>query len=477
MTKERYIRKILISLLCFGFLGIALKSHAQTNPDKPNIILIMADDLGWGDVGFNGNHYIKTPTLDEMAKNGIQMNRFYAASAVCSPTRGSALTGRHPERYGITHANVGHIKKEEITLAEALKGQGYSTGHFGKWHLGTLTTKEPDANRGGAEALNDYSPPWINGFDVCFSTESKVPTWNPTVTPDESAGDIGSRTPGEHFGTYYWTGEDRKATDNLDGDDSRVIMDRVIPFIKEAAEQDTPFFTVIWFHTPHLPVLAGPEHRALYPDLSEDKQHYFGSITAMDEQIGRLRETLRNLGVADDTMIWFCSDNGPEGQEQANRTQGSAGPFKGRKRSLYEGGIRVPAVLEWPAQIQEGKKTNLPASTNDYFPTILGILGFENEGQVHPLDGANIFPFLINDSEKRADPISFKFQKQEAIMDNQFKLYSADGGQTYELYDLVDDPGERNNISANHPAKVNDLSLKLKNWLISCEESNSGGDY
>ncbi|EON74966.1 Arylsulfatase [Lunatimonas lonarensis] len=350
----------------------------------------MADDLGWGDVGFNGNFYIQTPNLDDMARNGIQFNRFYAASAVCSPTRGSALTGRHPERYGITHANVGHMKPEEITLAEALKGQGYATGHFGKWHLGTMTVTEKDANRGGSDGAKDYSPPWLNGFDVCFSTESKVPTWNPMVTPDKSAGDIGDRTPGEHFGTYYWIGEGRKATDNLDGDDSRVIMDRVIPFIKEAAVKDTPFFAVIWFHTPHLPVLAGPEYRALYPDLSEDKQHYFGSITAMDGQIGRLRETLRELGVADDTMIWFCSDNGSEGSEQANRAQGSAGPFKGRKRSLYEGGIRVPAVLEWPSQVQGGRKTNLPVSTSDYFPTILGALGFENKGQVHPLD-SNIY--------------------------------------------------------------------------------------
>lgn len=206
MKKEIYFREILFSLLCFGFLGIALQSQAQINPDTPNIILIMADDLGWGDVGFNGNHYIRTPTLDDIAKNRAQFNRFYSASAVCSPTRGSALTGRHPERYGITHANVGHIKNEEITLAEALKGQGYSTGHFGKRHLGTLTVKERDANRGGLGGAKDYSPPWENGFDVCFSTESKVPTWDPMVTPDKSSRDIGNRIPGEHFGTYYWTG-------------------------------------------------------------------------------------------------------------------------------------------------------------------------------------------------------------------------------------------------------------------------------
>lgn len=200
----------------------------------------MEDDLGWGDLGFNGNHFIDTQSLDDMAKNGIQMNRFHAASAVCSPTRGSTITGRHPERYGITHANLGHMKPEEITLAEAFKGQGYTTRHFEKWHLGTLTGREEDANRGGPDGSKDYSPPWLIGFDVCFSTEPKVLTRNPMVTPDHRSGDIGNRISGEHFGTYYWTSEERKATYNLDGDDFRVIMDRVIPFINEAASQDTP---------------------------------------------------------------------------------------------------------------------------------------------------------------------------------------------------------------------------------------------
>ena len=138
------------------------------------------------------------------------MNRFYTESAVCSPTRGSPITGRRPERYGVTHANVGHMKPEEITLAEALKGQGYTTIHFGKWHLGTLTGKEEDADRGGPDGAKDYSPPLENGYDVCFSTEPKVPTRKPMVTLHHRSGDIGNRIPGEHVGTYYWTSEDAR---------------------------------------------------------------------------------------------------------------------------------------------------------------------------------------------------------------------------------------------------------------------------
>jgi arylsulfatase A-like enzyme len=170
----------------------------------------MADDLGFGDTGFNGNNIIKTPSLDAMAKAGLRFTRFYSAAPVCSPTRGSCLTGRHPYRYGITFANVGHMPKAEITLAEALKTQGYTTGHFGKWHLGTLTKTEKESNRGGPRGAKHYSPPWENGFDICFSTEAKVPTWDPMKKPESN----------EHYGTYYWTQDGAKATENLDGDDS-----------------------------------------------------------------------------------------------------------------------------------------------------------------------------------------------------------------------------------------------------------------
>src|SRR5680860_108045 len=198
--------------------------------ELPNIILIMADDQGWGDAGYNGHPHLKTPHLDDMVANGVEFTRFYAASAVCSPTRGSVITGRHPLRYGICYANCGHLPAEEITLAEMVKEKGYATGHFGKWHLGTLTNTEMDANRGGQpDEEQHYSPPWENGFDVCFSTESKVPTWDPMVTPPFAAGGVSkSQTQGEYFGTAYWTGPGEKAIENLEGDDSRVIMDRVI---------------------------------------------------------------------------------------------------------------------------------------------------------------------------------------------------------------------------------------------------------
>ena len=256
----------------------------KENKRRPNIILCLADDLGWGDVGFHGHPIVKTAHLDAMAANGLCFERFYSAAPVCSPTRGSCLTGRHPYRYGIFFANEGHLKAKELTLAELLQRHGYRTGHFGKWHLGTLSKSINDSNRGGARGVEHYSPPWDNGFDVCFSTEAKVPTWDPMIKPKDQKENrwwnpVKSSDSIEKYGTFYWTGPDQIASANLHGDDSRIIMDRAIPFIQDAVQNKKPFFAVIWFHAPHWPVVAGAKYRKLYAGLDEFSQNHFGCIT------------------------------------------------------------------------------------------------------------------------------------------------------------------------------------------------------
>lgn len=440
----------------------------QKHKDKPNVILCMADDLGWGDTGFNGNSIIKTPHLDAMAKAGLRFSRFYSAAPVCSPTRGSCLTGRHPYRYGVFFANVGRMPKQEITLAEALKTQGYATGHFGKWHLGTLTTTEKDSNRGGPKGAKHHSPPWDNGFDVCFSTEAKVPTWDPMKKPEADV----------PYGTSYWREDDTKETKNLNGDDSRVIMDRVIPFVKNAAHEGRPFLAVVWFHAPHLPVIAGPEYKKMYLQYSEDEQHYYGCVTAMDEQIGRLCRELRAMQVADNTMLWFCSDNGPEGKDgRHGRTRGSAGPFRGRKRSLLEGGVRVPAVLEWPSRIKGGQVTDVPCCTSDYYPTVLDVLGFKMTGQPEPTDGVSLLPLIEGKMTKRPMPIGFESGNQASLTDNRYKIYSKNKGKTYTLFDLFEDPCETKDLAAEKPQILQSMKARLEQWRKSCEESVAGQDY
>lgn len=440
----------------------------QKDKDKPNVILCMADDLGWGDPGFNGNSIIKTPHLDAMVKAGLRFSRFYAAAPVCSPTRGSCLTGRHPYRYGVFSANVGHLPEDEITLAEALKTQGYATGHFGKWHLGTLTTMEKDSNRGGPKGAKHYSPPWRNGFDVCFSTEAKVPTWDPMKKPETD----------EPYGTSYWQEDGTRQTQYLDGDDSRVIMDRVIPFVRKAADEGKPFLAVVWFHAPHLPVIAGPKYKNMYAQYSEDEQHYYGCVTAMDAQMGRLRRELSAMQIADNTMLWFCSDNGPEGKDgKHGRTRGSAGPFRGRKRSLLEGGVRVPALLEWPAHIKGGQVTDVPCCTSDYYPTVLDVLGLEIEGQPQPIDGVSLLPLIEGKMTRRPLPIGFESGNQVSFVDNRYKIYSRDRGKTYMLFDLIKDPGETKDLSAEKPQILQDMKAALEQWRKSCKDSLAGKDY
>ncbi len=452
---------------------------ASVDQERPNIILLMADDQGWGDTGYNGHPHLKTPNLDKMASNGAVFERFYAASAVCSPTRGSVMTGRHPLRYGICHANCGHIKSQEITLGEMVKSVGYTTGHFGKWHLGTLTRDTVEANRGGRPKFDDdYAPPWDHGFDASFVTESKVPTWNPMITPPKSAGDVsGTLEEGKPFNTSYWTGPKQIVTNNLEGDDSRVIMDRAIPFIEEAVKSKKPFLTIIWFHTPHLPVLAGEEDRNLYANLSEDEQHYYGVISAMDKQVGRLRDKLKVLGVTENTVLFYTSDNGPEGKSATGRTKGVTNGLKGRKRSLYEGGIRVPGIMEWEGRIQPGTKVDVPCFTSDYFPTIANILGVDLKKNHRPYDGIDILPIAQGKVEERDKALAFEFQKQAALMNNEYKIYSADKGQHFELYNISNDPQEENNIAEEEPEVLSSMVTIWNKWKTSQENSAQENDY
>lgn len=310
---------------------------------RPNIILMMADDLGWGDPQcFDPASPIKTPHLDAMASTGLKFNRFYAAAPVCSPTRGSCLTGRHPFRYGIYQANHGYMKPEELTLAELLQELGYATGHFGKWHLGTMTKSIKDANRGGPQHAELFSPPQDNGFEVCFSTESKVPTWDPMLKPRKGASGQGWHVITDHsdaveYGTHYWNERGQIVRDNLEGDDARVIMDRAVPFI----------------------------------------------IDALDVEL------------ADD----------------------------------------------------------------------------------RPSDGISLLPVLTGEQTVREQPIGFQSQRQLAWTTQQYKLYSADAGKTWELYDLQADPSETNNLATGSPEIVQQMSQQLAAWRESCEHSDQRGDY
>lgn len=440
---------------------------------SPNIILILADDLGYGDVGFNGNTIIQTPQLDRLAQEGLVFDRFYAAAPICSPTRGSLLTGRHPFRYGVLAAHSGGMRPGEVTLAEALKSDNYATGFFGKWHLGWV---RPDAEW---DDRGQYSPPWYHGFDQAFATKSAVPTWNPTKVPpgwtswgyDESGNWAGSK--------YVLNGE--PVTENLAGDDSRVIMDRVLPFIEQAHEQAVPFFACVWFHTPHEPVVAGPEYLAKYPGYPEAQQHYYGAITAMDEQIGRLRQRLETMGLAENTIIWFTSDNGPA-RPNVRKGAASAGPFRGTKHTVYEGGLRVPTVLFWPGNIPTGRTAYL-SGTVDVFPTLLALAGVRPDLGDRTIDGQDLRPAIYDKALQRQQDLGtgwmrlYQDTKALSWINHRYKLIERPLSGEVELYDLLEDPQETKNIALEQPQIVQQMHAQLMAWEEACRWSRDGLDY
>jgi arylsulfatase A-like enzyme len=484
-------------------------------PVRPNIILLMADDLGWGDPGYTGNPHLRTPNLDDMANSGLVFERFYSAAPVCSPTRASVLTGRHPFRskiyYALNQDSPTPLARDEVTLGKLLKDAGYTTGFFGKWHLGSLTTEVVDARVGGAGFEHLYSPPWEHGFDTVFATESRVPTYDPMIRPRSQAGADAGRHPAEEqlegtirfrwqplddpddgifFGTHYWAESQEAVTENLSGDDSRVIMDRVIEFIEQNDGDEQPLFAVIWFHTPHLPLVAGLEDQAQYAEYTFTDRTYYAAVSAMDREIGRLRETLKERGMADDTVLWFASDNGPESSMNIN--PGQTGGLRGRKRSLYEGGIRVPGIIEWPARLGVRGKIDAPAVTSDIFPTVLAWAGVGAPAD-RLLDGIDLNAILLGEADSRNSPIGFESQYQLAWVDDRYKLIyvptldndarlEARHGQNpdvnfdFELYDIVNDPGETRDISASHPEIVEQMSEQFAKWRSSVARSIEGNE-
>jgi len=374
------------------------------------------------------------------------------------------------------------MKTEEVTLGEVLRRHGYHTGHFGKWHLGTMTTKMRDSNRGKSGNYQEFSIPSQHGFDEFFSTEAKVPTYDPMLKPKNYNEKIGEspRYGWEHlsaddsilsYGTHYWSGKEQLVTDGLSGDDSEIIMDHAIEFIQRKHMETNPFFTVIWLHTPHLPVVSDMAHRSLYRDLGLKEQLYYGTISAMDDQVGRLWQTLKDLGEAENTMLWFCSDNGPE-----NGTPGSSGPFRERKRSLYEGGIRVPAFFVWGNKIESTQSIDFPMTTSDYMPTILDLLNIKHKLS-RPIDGTSIKSAIEGEINERKKPMGFLFAQRRSWVTQRYKLISTDNGETYELYDLLNDPSETENIASANLELVKTMTDELTRWMESVNNSRSGGDY
>jgi arylsulfatase A-like enzyme len=460
-----------VFLLVFPFLP-ALPAAAG---EPPNMIFVMTDDQGWGDVAYNGHPRIRTPHLDAMAAEGMRFDRFYAGASVCSPTRASCLTGRNNWRVNMNspmREDEGHLPREEITLAEALGAAGYATGHFGKWHVGGF-----DRARSGVH----WMPPWEAGFDESFSTRNVVVTYDPYAKPHK-----------EGIGALYWHGrrnipfEEGRDNPALRGDDAAIVMNKALEFIRGKAAAKKPFLAVIWFHHVHTPLGKNPVLMREYAGCDPQEQVYFSNITAVDTQMGVLRRTLRELGVADDTMLWFASDNGPnlKGKKNVRFAEaqggkfhytpiGSAGAYRGWKRDCYEGGLIVPGLLEWPAKITKPLVTTFPVVTSDYFPTAMEAAGLPLPDD-REYDGISLIPVIEGRLKERASGIGFHCNGMQAWTGNRYKIVRTvkakkKASRGWELYDLREDPFEENDLAAERPDVVERLGAEFDAWARSAQ--------
>lgn len=509
-------KTFLVQTVVAGILMVSIScstSPKQANENEPtelpNFVLFMGDDHGWDEVGYNGHPFVKTPVLDEMADIGMRFDRFYSGHPTCSPTRGSFLTGRHPNRYGTFSPNWS-IRPGEISIADVLKKAGYTSAHFGKWHVGPVKKTSPTS-------------PGAMGFDAWLSHDNFF-----EIDP------VLSRN-----------GEEPQT---IEGESSKILVDEAIRFIEQAKTKKRPFMVVVWFGSPHEPYSGLPEDLALYDDLPDTLNNYtvrltsnetgkrterplgdvlqerYAEITAMDRAIGDMRNYLEDNDIRENTMVLYCGDNGTPGS--ASRT---AMTIRNDKGSLYEGGILVPGVMEWPAVINEPSINKNIAVTSDIFPTLAEIT--DQELPDRPIDGISLLPFIKNPETERTEPVCFwkfnasqafgdspedyidpqlqegttplakmmngkytrtfrnyvypevsenDFGGERAIITNKFKLV-LDGNtpneEGYELYDLENDRAETKNVASQYPEIVENLENQMRTWQESVLNSLTGADY
>lgn len=438
------LSKLLLAALVTG--PLAALPAAGATAQRPNIILCMTDDQGWGDVSYNGLTKIQTPNLDAMAAVGLRFDRFYAQPS-CSPTRAGIMTGRHSNRMGVFFPGM-PIRTQERTIAQILQKAGYRTGHFGKWHLNGVS------GPGKVIKADDPCSPLRLGFDESFSVSNYFET--------------------------DWTFSRNGVPEETTGDGSEVIVAEALKFIRQAAAEQRPFFAVVWFGSPHVP------HKPLPADLAAaGGSGYYGELLAVDRSIGTLRSGLRQAELADNTLLWFNSDNGGWLQAGKPNSHGTNKDLRGCKGQVWEGGIRVPCVIEWPAVIRKPAATAVPAATLDIFPTLTEITGLKSDRPV-PLDGVSLLPLIEGRMDRRPRPFgSWQFAGDAgkissnsgpaAWIDNRYKLVKPKPGQ-WELYDLTEDRSESHDLAAREPEVLERMKAELEAWQQSVIRSFKGED-
>ncbi|WP_146535979.1 sulfatase family protein [Rubripirellula reticaptiva] len=423
-------------VLCLSVV-MSMSAHAA----RPHIVLVMADDQGWGETGYNEHPILKTPNLDAMSENGLRFDRYYAGAPVCSPTRAAVLTGRTNDRTGVESHGYA-LRRQEMSLGKLMREAGYTTGHFGKWHLNGFQGP-------GVPILDtdDHSPGEF-GFDRWLS-----------VTNFFDRDPILSR---------------RGKFEEFIGDSSEIVVDQALDFIGRQVRVDSPSFTVIWYGTPHSPFKAAPEDMEAFKDLDEQSMHHYGELIALDRSIGTLRTGLRDLGITDNTLLWYTSDNGGLPKIKPATTGG----LRGNKGTVFEGGLRVPGIIEWPGVIKQPRVTSFPACAMDILPTLLEVTKVAHPAPDRPADGISLVPLLTNEIAQRETPIGFRFANATAWIDNDWKLLSENTKKgKFQLYDLSSDSKEAKDVAAENPDILRRMKKQWIQWNESVQASFDGADY
>jgi len=424
--------------------------------EQPNVVFILCDDLGWGDLGCYGHARIKTPHLDRLAAEGTLFTQFYVNGSVCSPSRAAFMTGQFPARHGI-HGHItprtqqnrsrgmpNFLDPEATMLTRLLKQAGYATGHFGKWHLGQGEgAPEPDAY-----GIDEHRTRVSNGPDVDW----KHPYFNSNLTA--------------------------------------LYVDEAIRFVE--AHRQQPFYLNLWTLLPHAPLHPTEEEMKPYRNLMPRRglaggfgaPHdgamaiYYATITSLDAQIGRLLKCLDQLDLAGNTIVIFSSDNGPEDIHIRNASHsgvGSTGMFRGRKRSLYEGGIRVPLILRWPERIAAGRVDDQSVLTAvDLLPTLCNLAKVEVPDRYRG-DGEDVSDIWLGQPRGRNRPIYWEWRFRVwghplhhspmlAVRSGPWKLLTNPEGGRVELYNIPADPMETDNLADQHPDRVEELAERVMAW-------------
>jgi len=416
-----------ICRIAFAIGGLSLPSP-ESLAAPPNVIIFYADDLGWGELGCQGNREIPTPHIDSIATNGMRCTQGYVAATYCSPSRAGLMTGRYPTRFGHEtneqHDSSGFL--QQTTLASRLKEAGYATACVGKWHLGASPERRPMAR----------------GFDEFYGTLNNTPFFHPSNFID-------SRTSPEVVPVMD---KDFYTTD--------AYADRSVDWIREHAR--APWFLYLPFNAQHAPLEAPQKYLDRFPSIADPKRRLFAAmLSAMDDAVGRVLATVRELGQEENTLVFFIADNGGP----TKGTTSGNGPLRGFKATTFEGGPRVPFLVQWKGRIPGDRTYDLPVMNLDVAPTVMAAAGRPIDA-AEKLDGIDLLPFLAGKVEGRPHETMFwRFVGQWAVRDGDWKLVVARGGSGEpELYDLATDVGEQMNLAASQPDRVTALRRKYEAW-------------